>query len=178
MNTVKIGNQIWSAENIEVDHYRNGDKIPHVQNKNDWANLTTGAWCYSSNRKKYGKLYNWYAVNDKRGMEPEGYHIPTRTEFQKLITTVDEDSRSLKIEESRLYDIGCGTNESGFSALYKCSRKYDGSYYGQGYASEFWSSTGYGFKNAFSFHLMFNSNEIYIFDLDKKNGFSVRVVKD
>ena len=70
--TVKIGRQIWMAENLNVSTYRNGDSIPQVQDPKVWSNLKTGAWCYyEGNEKlggKYGKLYNWYAVTDPRGL--------------------------------------------------------------------------------------------------------------
>ena len=86
--TVKIGKQIWMAENLNVSHYRNGDIIPEVKNPDEWSKLTTGAWCYyendSENGKTYGKLYNWFAVNDPRGLAPEGWHIPTDAEWTHL----------------------------------------------------------------------------------------------
>jgi uncharacterized protein (TIGR02145 family) len=78
--TVIIGSQVWTSTNLNVSAYRNGDLIPQVQDDDTWNKLTTGAWCYynndSSNGTKYGKLYNWYAVNDPRGLAPKGYHIP------------------------------------------------------------------------------------------------------
>jgi len=84
----KIGNQIWTTKNLDVATYRNGDAIPQVQDYTAWANLTTGAWCYyannTANGTTYGKLYNWYAVNDPRGLAPKGYHIPTDKEWTML----------------------------------------------------------------------------------------------
>ena len=86
--TVKIGNQVWTSKNLDVATYRNGDVIPQVQDPNAWGTLTTGAWCYydndASNGTKYGKLYNWYAVNDPRGLAPKGYHIPSDAEWTQL----------------------------------------------------------------------------------------------
>jgi uncharacterized protein (TIGR02145 family) len=88
IETVVIGNQEWTKRNLNVSRYRNGDIIPEVKDKNEWANLTTGAWCYYNNDPKngiiYGKLYNWYAVNDSRGLAPEGFHIPSEDEFRIL----------------------------------------------------------------------------------------------
>ena len=82
---VKIGTQTWTSKNLNVSTYRNGDKIPEVQDKTAWAKLTTGAWCYYENKAAngttYGKLYNWYAVHDPRGLAPKGYHIPTGLEW-------------------------------------------------------------------------------------------------
>ena len=87
--TVTIGSQVWTSSNLNVEIYRNGDVIPQVKDEKAWKELTTGAWCYynndPSNGTKYGKLYNWYAVNDPRGLAPKGYHIPTDAEWSTLI---------------------------------------------------------------------------------------------
>jgi len=85
--TLIINNKEWSTKNLAVKKYRNGDDIPQVQSPTDWANLTTGAWCYynnDSNNGTYGILYNWYAVNDPRGLAPIGWHIPSDTEWWNL----------------------------------------------------------------------------------------------
>jgi uncharacterized protein (TIGR02145 family) len=87
--TVTICSQIWTQSNLNVTRYRNGDVIPQVTDPTQWANLTTGAWCYYNNDPAngaiYGKLYNWYAVTDPRGLAPLGYHIPSKTETKALI---------------------------------------------------------------------------------------------
>jgi len=86
IETVKIGTQIWTAKNLDVFTYQNGDTITEVKNINTLKNIKTGAWCYynfdAKNGKKYGKLYNLEAVNDPRGIAPEGFHIPTSLEYQ------------------------------------------------------------------------------------------------
>ncbi len=91
--TVKIGTQDWTTKNLNVSRYRNGDLIPEVRNQKEWDKLTTGAWCYYNNDPKngaiYGKLYNWYAVNDPRGLAPEGFHIPSEYEWKTLIEFSD-----------------------------------------------------------------------------------------
>ncbi len=90
-NSVKIGNQIWMNTNLNVSIFRNGDIIKEVKSEEDWdqANKTKQpAWCYfnndPSNGAKYGKLYNWWAVNDSRGLAPEGWHIPGVNEVNEL----------------------------------------------------------------------------------------------
>ena len=92
---IKIGSQTWISKNLDVSSYRNGEPITEVQDKEAWAILTTGAWCYYENKTangtKYGKLYNWYAVNDPRGLAPNGYHIPTDAEWTTLSTYLDLD---------------------------------------------------------------------------------------
>jgi hypothetical protein len=99
--SVTICDQTWSLYNLDVETYRNGDPIPQVTDGTAWANLTTGAWCYylnsSANGVVYGKLYNWYAVNDPRGLAPEGWHIPSLREFNYLISqTLDNNLNDLK----------------------------------------------------------------------------------
>ena len=85
IETVKIGTQIWTAKNLDVFTYQNGDTITEVKNIDTLKNIKTGAWCYynfdSKNGKKYGKLYNLEAVNDPRGIAPKGFHIPTYFEY-------------------------------------------------------------------------------------------------
>jgi uncharacterized protein (TIGR02145 family) len=87
--TINIAGQLWMTKNLDVDHYRNGDLIPQVQNMEQWCALKTGAWCYynndPANEKAYGKLYNWYAINDPRGLAPEGFHIPDYYEGVRLV---------------------------------------------------------------------------------------------
>ena len=81
-----IGSQVWMLKNLNVDHYRNGNPITQITDSAKWANLTTGAWCYynndPANGTTYGKLYNWYPVNDPRGLAPLGLHVPTDDEWK------------------------------------------------------------------------------------------------
>ena len=78
--TVAIGTQVWTKKNLDVTTYRNGDPIPEVTDPTQWKNLKTGAWCYynndASNNATYGKLYNWYAVNDPRVWLQKGFIYP------------------------------------------------------------------------------------------------------
>ena len=86
--TVILGEQLWMAENLKTTHYQNGDDIPHVINTSDWNNLSTGAYCeYENNPINsdiYGRLYNWYTIDDSRGVCPEGFHVPSDDEFKQL----------------------------------------------------------------------------------------------
>src|SRR5712675_951158 len=91
--TVRIGTQEWMAENLNVSHFKNGDEIPEAKTNEEWKKASDEhkpAWCnYDNdlmNGKKYGKLYNWYAVNDPRGLTPNGWHVPSNSEcFEHLI---------------------------------------------------------------------------------------------
>jgi len=89
--TVKIGSQVWMAENLKVTKYRNGDPISNVRDNNAWKTCATGAYCWYNNDKTvnkatYGALYNWYAVSDSRNIAPEGWHIASNDEWTTLTT--------------------------------------------------------------------------------------------
>lgn len=120
---VYIGNQIWTKSNLNVSRYRNGDVIPQVTDPTQWNSLTSGAWCYYNNDPAngliYGKLYNWYAVNDPRGLAPVGYHIPSTNEWDILKASVGGDGGKLK-EIGTTYWLAPNagaTNSSGFTGL-------------------------------------------------------------
>ena len=93
--TVKIGNQWWMTENLKVIHYRNGDKIPCLTDDDEW-DQSTRAYCYynndTTNVEIYGRLYNWFAVNDSRKIAPEGWHVPTDEEWQELVDYLGGDT--------------------------------------------------------------------------------------
>jgi len=187
---VKIGKQIWMAENLNASTYNNGDLIPQVQNAAEWSQLTTGAWCYYGNKTKngkiYGKLYNWYAVQDPRGLAPEGWHIPSDREWAELIKFLGgEDFAGGKLKEAgtkHFHSPNTGaTNESGFTALPSGSRSArDGSFNFLGYASPFWTATEANRIFAWNWVMANNRNDTGALELgrDKKGGSAVRCVKD
>jgi uncharacterized protein (TIGR02145 family) len=101
--TVTIGNQTWMTKNLDVSTFRNGDTIPEIKNGFEWERAGIegrAAWCYFDNDtvkgKRCGKLYNWYAVFDPRGLAPTGYHIPTREEWTVLEKFLDGNSVKMK----------------------------------------------------------------------------------
>lgn len=124
--TVKIGDQWWMAENLKVTHYRNGDPVPHVTDRRKWGGLETGAYCNYGNDEGnvavYGRLYNWYVVNDSRNIAPEHWRVPSVDDWQILIDYLGRDS----VAGGKLKEVGTthwsppnegATNESGFTAL-------------------------------------------------------------
>jgi len=179
--TVKIGERTWMSENLNTDHYRNGDAIPEVEDPAQWGNLKTGAWCYYDNKpengKKYGKLYNWYAVNDPRGLAPEGWHIPTQAEFKTLGAAVNNNGNALKAIGQGSGD-GAGTNTSGFSALLAGYREDSGGFDGLGGDADFWSSAVDSTIDAYGLGLGNNDSNVHLSLINKADGFSVRCVKD
>jgi uncharacterized protein (TIGR02145 family) len=89
--TIKIGKQIWMAENLDTDKFSNGDIIPYAGSDAEWIKAAKNkkpAWCYLNNDPEngeiYGKLYNWYAVEDERGLAPKGWRVPDYDEWDEL----------------------------------------------------------------------------------------------
>lgn len=182
--SVTIGPQVWMAKNLDVAHYRNGDPIPEVQDPLEWSQLTTGAWCYYNNEKSgtvYGKLYNWYAVADPRGLAPQGWHVPTDTEWQFLVDRLGGDraaASGLKaVEGWRPVNVGA-TNSSGFTAMPSGFRSSGGSFRLAGTNASWWSSNERGRYTAF-YREVFNSySAVYRNDAAKTRGFAVRCIRD
>ncbi len=182
--TVTIGSQVWTSKNLDVATYRNGDVIPQVQDPNDWGKLTTGAWCYydngASNGTKYGKLYNWYAVNDPRGLAPNGYHIPTDAEWTQLSDYLGGESEAgTKMKSTSGWaENGNGTNSSGFSGLPGGYRDDAGAFDNVGANVNWWGSAEFGTSNAWLRSLYYSSGDVGRDDLNKPYGFSVRCLRD
>jgi uncharacterized protein (TIGR02145 family) len=187
--TIKIGEQIWMAENLKVTHYRNGDSIPNIIRDRDWTNTSQGAYCNYDNDESdvetYGRLYNWYAVDDKRGLAPKDWHIPTNEEAKELV----EFLGGYSVSGGKLKEIGFehwtppntgATNESGFTALPGGYRS-GGSFGSMGWDTHFWFSTMYNSLTAWSMLIDCDRSGIsrsYWSYYDKKDGFSVRCIKD
>jgi uncharacterized protein (TIGR02145 family) len=199
--SVKIGTQVWMNKNLNITKYRNGDPIPQVRYGAKWATLTTGAWCWLNNDSAnsiYGRLYNWYAVNDPRGLAPAGWHIPSDSEWTTLTTFLGGDSiAGGKMKSTGTFKAGTGlwsfpntgaTNSSGFTALPGGWRLDDGSFHDLG-----GSDVGYGVghwwtatvnRNSHSTHsawkriLHYDSTSIQVTWDGQRDGCSVRCVKD
>ena len=197
--TVTICSQIWMTQNLSVGKYRNGDTIPQVKDSAAWAALTTGAWCWYKNDSAtygatYGRLYNWYAATDPRGLAPTGWHIPTEMEWDVLVKCVDAGADTsivgnqsntaggaLKETGTSRWSSpnGGATNSSGFTALPGGLRSATNLFLNVGTFGYFWTSTSYDTINAW-FHRL-NSTDANAYrknDKTKTSGFSVRCVKD
>jgi uncharacterized protein (TIGR02145 family) len=183
---ISIGSQVWMCKNLDVDHYRNGDPIPEVKDSTEWANLTTGAWCYYNNDPAlgaiYGKLYNWYAVNDPRGLAPTGLHVPSDAEWTTLSTFLGGEN----VAGGKLKETGTthwkspnkgATNESGFFALPGGLRDGSGAFNYVGNYAQWWSSTQTD-TTAWYRHLGWGNAMVFSSHDFKEVGFSVRCIKD
>ena len=185
--TIVIGTQQWMEKNLEVVTYRNGNIIPQVTDPTAWAALTTGAWCYYNNDPLngaiYGKLYNWYAVNDPRGLAPTGWHVPTDAEWTTLSNTLGGDAVAggkMKTTGTTIWSAPNtgATNESGFAGLPGGTRNYSGPFSTVGDYGYWWSSTEGGTPNAWHRFLNYSDGYIDRSNFDKRLGFSVRCLRD
>ena len=174
-------------ENLDVMTYRNGDVIPQVTDNTAWAGLTTGAWCWYSNSADngaiYGKLYNWYAVNDPRGLAPQGWHIPTDAEWTTLGTLLGGDAVAggkMKTTGTTRWNTPntSATNESGYAGLPGGYRFYNGAFYSVGVNGYWWSATEYDSSSAWTRGLGDYDGTLYRDATNEKSGFSVRCLRD
>jgi uncharacterized protein (TIGR02145 family) len=188
--SVFIHGQHWMTTNLAVTHYRNGDPIPQVQNVAKWAALTTGAWCWYKNDSAtgavYGRLYNWYAVHDPRGLAPAGWHVPSDAEWDTLQVHLGGNAGG-KLKDTGTIEAGTGlwaapnrgaTNRSGFTAFPGGLRDYYGRFYFVGYSGYWWSSTEYDIGSAWYRLLDYRYSHIINGANQKQNGRSVRCLRD
>jgi uncharacterized protein (TIGR02145 family) len=186
--SVTIGTQNWMTKNLDVATYRDGTPIPQVTDPTAWANLTTGAWCYYNNDPAngliYGKLYNWYAVNDPRGLAPVGWHIPSDAEWNKLSNFLGGSSVAgdFMKETGTLHwrsPNTAATNSSGFTALPAGFKDATTTGFFTINDNAFWWSTTELSVNGASYRYMnYTNGTLYPQGIDKKRGNSVRCIKD
>ena len=185
--TVTIGNQVWTTKNLDVDRFRNGDTIAQAKTAGEWnayGQAAEPAWCYydndEANGAKYGKLYNWYALADPRGLAPIGYHLPTDGDWSTLITYLGgEDIAGAKMKSKEGWvENGIGTNSSGFSGL-PGGYRYDlGVFINIGYDADWWSVSGGNTYYAWSRFLVYKNGSVYRNYFYKQRGLSVRCIMD
>jgi len=182
-DNVTIGNQRWMMQNLQVTHYRNGDPIPNVTDSLSWSNWKSGAYCNYGNVEsfvpKYGRLYNWYAVNDNRGIAPSGWHVPSKEEWETLIEFLGGEE--LAGEKMKIFDEEApnwnGTNNWWFSALPSGNRNMWGQFHELYINTEFWSATEDSIL-AYTVYLHDQSSDAFIGSMPKSWGFSIRCVAD
>jgi uncharacterized protein (TIGR02145 family) len=185
--TVVIGEQLWMSENLSVDKFRNGDLIPEAKTDAEWKRAGENkqpAWCYYQNDPKngtiYGKLYNWFAVNDPRGLAPEGWHVPTDAEWGVLSNFLggDEIAGKKMKSSSGWSENGNGDYSSGFSGLPGGDRYANGDFGNVGNYGCWWSSTEHSTFLAYSRNLLHESGYLLRYYSEKGKGLSVRCLRD
>jgi len=195
-NTVKIGNQIWMAENLKTTKYNDNTSIPLVTDNTEWITLSTAAYCWAANNEAlykdlYGAFYNWYAVESEK-LCPEGWHVPTDADFKALEINLGMSQAQADATEWRGTDQGKkmknstgwkdgenGTNTTGFSAMPGGYRAYaSGASDGLGMLTYWWTSDQSNEEMGLYRRLDGNNDAVYRNGTDKKAGKSVRCLKD
>lgn len=194
--TVTIGTQTWMAENLRATNYNDGTAIPNVTDNQEWAASTEGAYCNYNNTTDnetiatYGSLYNWHAINTGK-LAPEGWHVPTDSEWSTLKQYLGELGAAYKLKETGTKHWSdpndLSTNETGFTALPGGIRDQVGDFDRFTTFGSWWTSTEYDMHDAYSVSMYYYSN----FDIDitpgayvgrgwlhKEQGFSIRCIKD
>jgi len=190
--TIKIGEQLWMAENLKVIHYNDGSEITHIINSDYWGSYVEGQYgVYDNdpaNADIYGNLYNFAVIEDDRGVCPEGWHVPSNNEYTVLTDYLGgAGGAGGKMKEAGLDHWNYysdeitedATNESGFTGLPAGYRGLSNGLYGNvGYVGYFWSSSEYGSNDAWYRRLSYSSSVVYR-DYDGKHyGFSIRCLGD
>ena len=199
--TVQIGEQCWFAENLRSENYRNGDVIPAGLGDDEWSTTSSGAvaiygegvsGCISESpdgdacdeewsMSEYGRLYNWYAVSDERGLCPGGWHVPTDEEWETMTTPLgghEHAGKEMKTTYGWLSSAAQGTNSSGFSGLPVGCRRDPGNFLDGGREGWWWTSAPMG-DVAFDRSLWFNSDHVWRHSSwSHRTGMAVRCLKD
>jgi uncharacterized protein (TIGR02145 family) len=193
----KINSQFWMAENLKTTKYNDGTAIPNITVDATWTAANTGAYSdYNNtpaNSTTYGRLYNWYAVdnnaatkvasNGGKNVCPTSWHVPSDAEWTTLTTFLGGET----VAGGKLKETGTthwlspntgATNETGFTALPGALRDYDGTYSIIGRDGFWWSSTEYANTYALFRNLYYSNANVYVSNLYKPFGFSVRCVRD
>jgi uncharacterized protein (TIGR02145 family) len=187
--TIKIGTQIWMAENLKVTHYNNGDAIPNISDSIAWSTTTNGAYCNinndNTNTSIYGLLYNYHTVVDSRSLCPNGWVVPKIAEWDPLLSYLGgKHLAGGKLKEAGLLNhwlspnIGA-TNESGFTALPAGSRWENGAFFNFKNAVSWWCSEEFDLNNALTLEVFSAYNSVKAFsNYNKNGGMSVRCIKE
>jgi len=192
--TVAIGTHWWMAENLMVTQFANGDPIPHLTNATEWANTEEGAYCYYGNRTNfadsYGNLYNWYTVEDERGLCPSGWHVATDADWitmEMFLGMSAEEAERMTAwrgtdEGSKIKDESFGgNNSSGFTALATGYRDPAGVFKAMGTDNDYWTSTPYDNEGQIEgvLHGLLNTQSSTVRNFHVPGyGFCIRCVRD
>ena len=182
-----IAGQTWTTKNLDVKTFRNGDAIKHAKTDAEWAAAAAKkqpAWCYYENNAEYGKvfgvLYNWYAVNDPRGLAPVGWHVATEAEWELLFDHVGSRAYAGMALKSRSHwgGLNAGTNLVGFNALPGGNRFEDGVFDGFKEYAGWWTITEFDEQHAYDINISDKSRKVWSYHVVKDDGLYVRCVKD
>ena len=188
--TVYIGAQHWMAENLKTSRFNNGIQITNLTNSDQWSTTNTGAWCHYNNddffAQKYGKLYNWYIVSlsmNGNNVCPTGWHIPNDSDWKQLSAYLGgEEKAGGVMKEVGFVNWGTpntnATNTSLFSGLPGGYRSEYGDFRDISKNGNWWSSTEQTSVGANRFKIEYNSESMSFENNSKKDGYSIRCIKD
>ena len=194
--SAKVGSFDWQKVNLDVSSFSNGDSIFQAKTSEEWKNANIEkkpAWCFyefsAENGKKYGKLYNWYAVNDSRGLAPKGWRIPTESEFESIDKTQGyfigdklkassgwDNWESIDDNGVKKVNSANGNNSTGFSGLPGGCVDYNGVFHNKGIKAFFWTKTEFDTKMAVNRALRNDGHFVHNFT-NKGFGYSVRCIR-
>lgn len=195
--TVTIGNQEWMAENLRTSRFTDGSEIPMVNDQTTWLNANYGAWCWydtiNTDDVPYGKLYNWYTINDTRGVCPSGWHVPTDSEWTVLIDYLDPatvnpgaDGTQSTVAGGKMKETGTAhwqspntgaTNESGFTGLPGGNFDPEDTFNGRSSYAYWWSATDDG-NDAWIRQLGYWFSDVIRSSKPKYQGLPIRCLRD
>ena len=183
---VRINGQVWMQKNLDVEKFRNGDPIKEAKTDDEWilaAESEQPAWCYfendPNNGEKFGKLYNWHAVKDPRGLAPEGWRLPTLEDFEFLASNLTENNYGYSLKStSGWHDEMNGDNSSGFNGKPGGRRNFEGNFSLPGRLAVWWTVDQDQTFNAHCMVLTSLSDGIIISNNKKANGLSVRCIRN
>jgi len=187
--TVKIGNQMWMAENLKTTHYNNGDRIDTTTSVNlNYSIESSPKYQWPAGGDKvnvpiYGRLYTWFAATDSRSICPTGWHLPSQQEWETIVNYLG----GYTVAGGKMKEIGTihwttpnngADNSSGFTALPSGNHVQYGFFNTIGETCCWWSSTEWDNVNIFTPYLNYDSGEIHLLNFDRNGGFSIRCIKD
>jgi len=190
---VKIGNQIWAAKNLDTKYFNNGDPIPEAQTVTQWTNAVkskTPAWCYYSGDSNmglnFGVMYNWYAVNDSRGIWPSGFRIPSDSDFKELSNFIGGDGTfgynllsQREIESYNLSNSKSLSKPTQFEASFGGCRLPSGAFYDLGRRINYWTATASDGDSEYSKYTSISlKNGLYRSGWHRGHGYYVRCIKN
>lgn len=184
--TIGIGNQVWMKENLKTTHFNDGTSIPTIIGQTEWTNLSTPGLCWYNNdsvthHATYGTLYNWYTINTGK-LCPTGWKVPTGSDIETLYNALNGTDVGGKLKETGTVHWTSpnegATNESGFTALPGGRRNPDGTFVYLHDFGFFWGSTPINADDANAFYLYHQNTTYYSVGISKKNGYSVRCIKE
>jgi len=199
MNEIKIGNQVWASNNLNVSVFSNGDNILEVKDAKEWIKICDDgipAWCFYennfNNENNFGKLYNWPAVSDSRNLAPKGWRIPNDNDWQVLADFLQERKSisnniisslisrdvAIKLKSESGWLSNYGNNETGFNAVPAGGRFSFALFNALGTHANWWSSEGFDTEISWYRYLCDSNNDFYKNPAGKHYGLSIRCLKN